>query len=73
MREGQGKRRTEKLQFGECFRTELFSTFLGSLLLVRSSYGEQPFTPGLPWPEHRFYVNRLYHAPQTNYVDSFGQ
>lgn len=27
-----------------------------------SNYGIAPFSPGIYWPEHRFYINRFFRA-----------
>lgn len=72
-REGQAKRRMEKLKLDDWFGSGLFTTVEGDALLVRSSYGVEPFMPFLPWSNHCFYRSRSFHAPQTAYVDGFVQ
>lgn len=71
VRKEQGKRCTDSLEFGKWFGIKLYSTIESSLQLVTNNCEVYQFTSGLPWPQHRFYVNRFYSAPQTDYGDGF--
>lgn len=43
---------------GEWYGALPFSSEMSVQHIVRSNYCESPFRSQLPWPLHRFYVNR---------------
>jgi len=49
----------EVISSGENYGLVQFQSICGTMQLIRSNYGIQPFTDELPWTHHRFYVNRF--------------
>ena len=48
-----------KVQEGEYYGLVPFSSIISTVSVVRSNIAISPFTDKLPWPLHRFYINRF--------------
>ena len=53
-------RQPEHIETAEWYGLLPFESILGTVNVLRSNIPIQPFTPKIPWPMHRFYVNRFY-------------
>jgi hypothetical protein len=47
------------IEAGEWFGLVPFSSIVGTVQVLRSNVPIRPFTTPLPWPLHRFYINRF--------------
>ena len=52
--------KVSSMEEGEWYGMEPFESIFGSVHVVRSNLGIPPFTEGLPWPKHRFYINSFF-------------
>jgi hypothetical protein len=56
------------IEVGEWFGLVPFSSVVGTVQVLRSNVPVRPFTSPLPWPLHRFYINRFI-LPKEDPVD----
>ena len=52
--------KTPTITAGERFGLVSFHSLCGVVHIVRANYAIPPFTKEIPWPYHRFYVNRFF-------------
>jgi len=52
---------SDTIEVGERFGLVSFQSICGVAHVVRANYAIQPFSKEIPWPYHRFYVNRFLH------------
>ena len=63
--------RTSTIEGGEWYDIVQFQTLEGVVHVIRSNFAVQQFTKELPWPFHRFYVNKFYRdSAAMEYEDS---
>ena len=48
-----------QVQEGEYYELVPFNSIISTVSVVRSNIAISPFTEKLPWPLHRFYINRF--------------
>ena len=61
--------KTPTITAGERFGLVSFQSLCGVVHVVRANYAIQPFFKEIPWPYHRFYVNRFFYKvnnPRTS-------
>lgn len=51
--------RKEHVQAGEWYGLVPFRSIVSTVQVLRSNLWIRPFSPELPWPLHRFYINRF--------------
>ena len=49
-----------RVEAGEWYGLVPFSSIMSTVHILRSNIAIPPFSPQLPWPLHRFYINRFY-------------
>ena len=63
--------RTSTIEGGEWYDIVQFQALEGVVHVIRSNFAVQQFTKELPWPFHRFYVNKFYRdSAAMEYEDS---